>query len=89
MLVRPFLHLLEILFRERKSEEAERIYDFCINLNEQATEAVQGRNVSIGFEEAAMEARKPNGELESLEEFIMRVESISAGARAPTLGNFS
>lgn len=52
-IVEPFLHLLEILAGEKRqcsrSEEAERMYRLCNELNGRAREAVERSNMRLGF----------------------------------------
>jgi hypothetical protein len=72
-LMDPFLGLLELLSKEGKSEEAQRMFEFSQDLTARANEAVglvKTRMISAG---------DSNDEKESVEDFIHRVECISQG----------
>jgi hypothetical protein len=78
-LVEPFLGLLNILAKEGKSEEVQRMFEFCQDLNTKATEAVSHVNMRM-----LCQANKTRGEKESVEDFIMRVECQSNGCLSPS-----
>ena len=73
-LVEPFLSLLELLAKEGKSEEVQRMFEFCQDLNGKAKDAVTKVNMRM-----LCSGRKSRGEKESVEDFIRRVECQSRG----------
>ena len=77
LLMDPFLQLLEILSEEGKSEEVQRMYDFCVDMNGKARDAVERVNRSMVCSHT--NKSKAQGEKETVEDFIRRVECISAG----------
>ena len=76
-LIRPFLKLLEILAGEKKSDEVARMYEFCIDLNRRAIGAVEEVSKTFTCNTVKLDNMRRN--TESVEEFIQRVECISAG----------
>jgi hypothetical protein len=66
-----------MLAGEGKSEEVQSMSEFCVDLNGRAREAVErvNRRMVCG----TRTGKAGRGEEESVEEFIMRVECISAG----------
>ncbi|CZR65036.1 uncharacterized protein PAC_14936 [Phialocephala subalpina] len=79
-LIDPLLRLLGMLANGERSEEVSRMYAECVELFEKAKVSVEdSANRIAQWTDGAQGAGGPPTEKESVEDFIRRIESISAG----------